>query len=52
LFIERYFKQKIALEGNFSTIGNYWEKGHLNEIDLICVNHQEKKVVFRKLNYK
>jgi len=49
LFLERYFKQKMALEGYFSNIGNYWEKGHLNEIDLICVNQQEKKVVFSEI---
>ena len=49
LFLERYFKQKMALEGNFSNIGNYWEKGNLNEIDLICVNQKDRKVVFSEI---
>ncbi len=49
LFLERYFKQKMALEGNFSHIGNYWEKGNLNEIDMICVNQKLKKVTFAEI---
>jgi hypothetical protein len=49
LFLERYFKQKMALEGNFSHIGNYWEKGNLNEIDMICVNQKLKEVTFTKI---
>jgi uncharacterized protein len=49
LVLEKYFKQKYALEGNFSEIGNYWEKGNLNEIDLIAINKQLKTVEFAEI---
>ncbi len=49
LVLEKYFKQKYALEGNFSEIGNYWEKGNLNEIDLIAINKQQKTVEFAEI---
>lgn len=49
LFLERYFKRKMALDGDFSHIGNYWEKGNLNEIDMICVNEQKKEVTFSEI---
>ncbi len=49
LLLEKYFKQKYALEGNFSEIGNYWDKGNLNEIDLIAINKQQKTVEFAEI---
>ena len=49
LFLERYFNQKMALENSFSEIGNYWEKGNQNEIDLICVNQKLKTVTFSEV---
>jgi uncharacterized protein len=49
LVLEKYFKQKYALEGNFSEIGNYWDKGNLNEIDLIAINTELKTVEFAEI---
>lgn len=49
LILEKYFKQKYALEGNFSEIGNYWEKGNENEIDLIAINKREKTAEFAEI---
>jgi uncharacterized protein len=49
LVLEKYFKQKYALEGNFSEIGNFWEKGNTNEIDLIAINKREKTVEFAEI---
>ena len=52
LILEKYFKQKYALEGDFSEIGNYWDKGNLNEIDLIAINKRKKtaEIVEIKIN--
>lgn len=41
--LERYFRQQFEESGNFSMVGNYWEKGNLNEIDLIAINELEKR---------
>jgi len=52
--LERYFRQQFEESGNFSMVGNYWEKGNLNEIDLVAINELEKKIILAevKLNKK
>jgi AAA+ ATPase superfamily predicted ATPase len=44
-FLKKYFIEKLILEKNFSQIGNYWEKGANNEIDIIAINELEKKAL-------
>jgi len=38
IFLEKYFREKLALEGAFNTIGSYWEKGNHNEIDIVALD--------------
>lgn len=45
-FLEKYFKEKLALEKNYSQIGTYWEKGYQNKIDIVAINEREKKMDF------
>jgi hypothetical protein len=42
--LERYFIEKLRTEGNYSSIGSYWEKGNRNEIDIVAINDIEKKI--------
>ena len=42
--LERYFTEKLKSEGNYSVIGNYWEKGNKNEIDIVAINDDEKRI--------
>ena len=42
--LERYFTEKLKSEGNYSAIGNYWEKGNKNEIDIVAINDDEKRI--------
>jgi uncharacterized protein len=53
-FLEKYFTEKLASTGEFSSIGRYWETGNVNEIDIVAINDMEKKVLFAevKLNSK
>ncbi len=44
--LEKYFLQKISIEGDFSDIGTYWEKGNKNEIDIVAINNRQKRVKF------
>ena len=30
----------------YSAIGSYWERGNQNEIDIVAVNEDEKKMLF------
>jgi len=41
-FLEKYFKEKLALTKKFSQIGSYWERGNKNEIDIVAINEIEK----------
>ena len=53
-FLEKYFIEKLKLSGKFSNIGTYWEKGNQNEIDIVAVNDESKKMLIAevKLNPK
>jgi len=42
--LERYFKNQLAKSGKYSEIGCYWERGNLNEIDIIAINSLNKKI--------
>ena len=44
-FLEKYFRDKIKLEKQYSKIGTYWEKANLNEIDIIAINELDKKAL-------
>ena len=44
-FLEKYFQEKLRLTQAFSQIGNYWEKGNQNEIDIVAVNDELKTLL-------
>ncbi|MEZ4830131.1 MAG: ATP-binding protein [Bacteroidia bacterium] len=53
-FLEKFFHEKLAATGHYSLIGRYWEKGNLNEIDIVAINEIEKSALIGevKLNKK
>ncbi|MCB0588829.1 MAG: ATP-binding protein [Phaeodactylibacter sp.] len=48
-FLEKYFTEKLALSGDWGEIGSYWEKGFKNQIDIVAINHLEKKALFAEV---
>ena len=44
-YLEKYFREKLGLTGDYSIIGRYWEKGNQNQIDIVAVNDAEKKIL-------
>ncbi len=50
--LEKYFTEKMLDERKYSAIGTYWEKGNQNEIDIIAVNENEKRLVIVKVKRK
>ena len=52
LFLEKYFREKIALSGDYTAIGNYWEKGNRNEIDIVAIDDLKKKVLIAEVKMK
>ncbi|GHV80553.1 hypothetical protein AGMMS49944_23440 [Spirochaetia bacterium] len=45
LVLEKYFREKLMQSGEYSAIGTYWEKGNLNEVDLVAVNDDKKRML-------
>lgn len=43
--LEKLFMEVTGYSSRYGLIGNYWEKGNLNEIDLVAVNDFEKEVL-------
>jgi uncharacterized protein len=43
--LERIFHQLLGVSGRFNKIGNYWENGNKNEIDVVGLNDVEKTMV-------
>jgi len=48
-FLEKYFREKLRLSNEFTSIGNYWEKGNKNEIDIVAVNKQHKSILIAEV---
>jgi len=44
--LEKYFRQKLIDSGKYSAVGNYWEKGNKNEIDIVAMNEYDKRIDF------
>ena len=48
-FLERYFREKLRLSYAYSSIGNYWERGNQNEIDIVAVNDEQKQILIAEV---
>ncbi len=48
-FLEKWFIEKLKLTQQYSQIGNYWERGNKNEIDIVAVNEIEKTMLIAEV---
>jgi len=44
-FLEKLFIELLKEQGNYTQIGNYWERGNKNEIDIVAIDEIEKKLL-------
>jgi AAA+ ATPase superfamily predicted ATPase len=49
LLLEKYFREKLAEEENFTKVGSYWDNKGGNEIDLIAINDMNKTAVIAEI---
>ncbi len=47
--LENLFIELIADSGEYGLIGNYWEKGNANEIDIVGLDDLHKKILFAEV---
>jgi AAA+ ATPase superfamily predicted ATPase len=43
-YLEKIFQDLIIQTKKYNIIGNYWERGNKNEIDIVAINELEKKI--------
>lgn len=48
-FLEKYFREKLLLTGNYSQIGRYWNKRSENEIDIVALDEWGKKALLAEV---
>ena len=44
-FLEKLFIELLKEQGKYTQIGNYWERGNRNEIDIVAIDDIEKKLL-------
>lgn len=47
--LERYFRDKMIQEEEFTQIGNYWDRKGENEIDIIALNSMNKTAIIAEV---
>ncbi|MBF0289291.1 MAG: ATP-binding protein [SAR324 cluster bacterium] len=47
--LEQFFQDLFAASSQYNRLGSYWEKKHLNEIDLVAINDAEKVIVMAEI---
>jgi AAA+ ATPase superfamily predicted ATPase len=52
LMLERYFKQVLIAEQEYTRIGGWWDRKEENEIDMIAENELDDKAVFFEVKRK
>ena len=48
-FLEKYFREKLALSNKFSRIGRYWSARNQNELDIVAINEFEKTALIAEV---
>jgi len=48
-WLERLFQEQLANSGRYSVIGNYWEAGNKNEIDIVALNELDKTALIAEV---
>lgn len=47
--LERYFKEKFMETGNYTMVGNWWDRNGVNEIDMIALNEFEHQGIVAEI---
>ncbi|MGB5600517.1 MAG: DUF234 domain-containing protein, partial [Thiothrix litoralis] len=48
-WLEQLFRAQLAATGEYNLIGNYWEAGNKNEIDIVAVNDFSKTALIAEV---
>jgi uncharacterized protein len=48
-FLEKMYQELLISTNQYNLIGNYWERGNKNEIDIVAINELEKKMLIAEV---
>jgi AAA+ ATPase superfamily predicted ATPase len=48
-FLEKMYHEIFKATDEYNEIGNYWERGNKNEIDMVAINEMEKKILIGEI---
>ena len=48
-FLEKMYHEIFKATNEYNEIGNYWERGNKNEIDIVAINEMEKKMLIGEI---
>ncbi|NOY07596.1 MAG: ATP-binding protein [Spirochaetes bacterium] len=48
-FLEKLYHEILKETNEYNEIGNYWERGNKNEIDIVAINEIEKKILIGEI---
>jgi AAA+ ATPase superfamily predicted ATPase len=48
-FLEKYFREKLMITGQYSQIGRYWNKRNENEIDIVALDDWGKQALIAEV---
>jgi len=54
IFLEKYFREKLALSSEYNRMGSYWERANRNELDIVAIDdlHNKALIAEVKMNKK
>ncbi len=47
--LERMYHEIFREKGEYNQIGNYWERGNSNEIDIVAINDMDRKILIGEI---
>lgn len=52
IYLEKYFREKLSMSGEYTTVGSYWERGNRNEIDIVALDEIHRKILLAEVKMK
>lgn len=52
LTLESFMRQEMIESSNYTNIGNYWERGNKNEIDVVAVNELDRTAIIGEVKWQ
>lgn len=52
IYLEKYFRDKLVLSGDYTSVGSYWERGNRNEIDIVAIDEIHRRILLAEVKMR